>query len=198
MHDSDMTDEPFAITKARYNAAHAAGKKLVSNFPYHELQSLLGYKERDTPGVSATNVLREIAHHLITYAARKDCPIPHSARDVSHYLYLQASLGSIEWKDILRVVRATTKRDPEQRISHHFGYREFIRQKGRAGKEDLIKLVCYIKQQGICSRCQKEFPYKELTWDHTKPSSRGGSDHLSNATVMCELCNHAKGDHYPE
>ena len=198
MHDSDMTDEPFAITKARYNAARAAGKKLVSNFPYHELQSMLGYRERNTPSLSATDVAREIAHHLITYAARHDCPIPHTARDVSQYLYLQTSLGSIEWEDILRVVRATKKRDREQRISHHFGYREFIGPKGRARKSDLIRLVCYIKQQGICSRCQKEFPYKRLTWDHTKPRARGGSDHPSNATVMCKPCNGAKGDHYPE
>ena len=131
MHDPDMTDEPFAITKARYNDAHAAGKKLVSNFPYHELQLMLGYKERDTPGLSATGVAEEIAHHLITYAARKGCPIPHTARDVSRYFYWQTSLGSIQWEDIFRVVRATTKRDREQRISHHFGYREFIRQKGR-------------------------------------------------------------------
>ena len=203
MHDPDMTDELFAITKARYNDAHAAGKKLVSNFPYHELQSMPGYKERDTPSLSATGVAEEISHHLITYAARNDCPIPYTARDVSHYFYLQASLGSIEWEDIFRVVRATTKRDPEQRISHHFGYREFIRpkgkaRKGKAAKDDLISLVCYIKQQGICSGCQKEFPYKKLTWDHTKPRARGGSDHPSNATVMCKPCNHAKADHYPE
>ena len=193
-----MTDEPFAITKARSNAARAAGKKLVSNFPYQELQSLPGYKERDTPSLSATDVAKEIARHLITYAARKDCPIPHTARDVAVYLYCQTSLGSIEWEDILRVVRATTKRDREQRISHHFGYREFIGPKGRARNKDLIKLVCYIKQQGICSRCQREFPYKKLTWDHTRPRARGGSDHPSNATVMCWPCNQAKGDHYPE
>ena len=193
-----MTDEPFAITKARYNDAHAAGKKLVSNFPYHELQSMPGYKERDKPGLSATAVAKEIAHHLMTYAARNDCPIPHTARDVSHYLYLQASLGSIDWKDILRVVRATTKRDPEQRISHHFGHREFIGQKGLARKKDLIRLVCYIRQEGICSGCQKIFPYKELTWDHTKPHSKGGPNNLSNATVMCQPCNHAKADQYAE
>ena len=198
MHDPDMADEPFAITTAKYNAARAAGKKLVSNFPYHELQSMVGYKERDTPSLSATDVAREIAHHLIAYAARKDCPIPYTARDVSQYLYLQTSLGSIEWKEILRVVGATTKRDREQRISHHFGYRAFIGPKGRARKRDLIKLVCYIMQQGICSRCLKEFPYMKLTWDHTRPRARGGSDHLSNATVMCEPCNHAKDDHYPE
>lgn len=188
----------FFITKARYNAACAAGKKPVSNFPYHELQSMLGYKERDTPSLSATGVLTEIAQHLIAYAARKGCPIPYTAHDVSHYLYLQASLGSIEWKDILRVVRATKKRDPEQPISHHFGYRAFIGPKGRARNRDLIKLVCYIRQQGTCSRCQKEFPYRKLTWDHTKPQALGGSDHPSNATVMCEPCNQAKGDHYSE
>ena len=105
MRDPDMTEEPFAITKARYNDAYAAGKKLLSNFPYPELRSIPGYKERYTPNLTATGVAREIAHHLITYAAKHNCPIPYTARDISHYLYLQASLGGIEWKDILRVVK---------------------------------------------------------------------------------------------
>ena len=95
------------------------------------------------------------------------------------------------------MVRATTKRDPEQRMSHHFGYRKFIGQKGMARKKDLIRLVCYIKQEGICSGCKKVFSYKELTWDHTKPRSMDGPHHLSNARVMCKPCNHAKDDHYP-
>ena len=90
------------------------------------------------------------------------------------------------------MVRATTKSDPEQRISHHFGHREFVRQKGMARKQDLIRLVCYIKQEGICSGCKKVFSYNELTWDHTKPKSKGGPDHLSNATVMCQPCNMPK------
>ena len=192
LSESIMAEQPFAATSEKYNMEHASGKVTVSNFPYHENQSLPGYTERERPGLTASEVARDLARYLAEYADREGCPIPYQERDVAFYLWMQASRSKLEWATILAVVSANRKRDPWKMSARYFGHREVIEKNGRANKRDLIKLVQYVLQEGICSGCQVEFPYAELTLDRTKPGAKGGEYELSNVTVMCQPCNNAK------
>ena len=88
--DSTMAEQPFAATIEKYNIEHANGKVTVSNFPYHVIQSLPGYKERDAPGLTASDLTKELARYLAECADAKDCPIPYQERDVAFYLWMQA------------------------------------------------------------------------------------------------------------
>ncbi|MCY4652337.1 MAG: HNH endonuclease [Dehalococcoidia bacterium] len=193
---SAAAEPPFAATSEKYNMEYADGKVTGSNFPYHEVQSLSGYAERLTPSMAASDVAKELARYLAEYADSGDCPIPYQERDVAFYIWMQASRGMLEWITVLKVVRANRKRDRQSRITHYFGHRAVIDQKGVAKKRELIKLVRYIMQEGICTGCHVEFPYDQLTRDRTRPGAADGAYELSNVTLMCEHCNQLKADHH--
>ena len=196
LSEATMEERPFAATNEKYNTEHASGKVTVSNFPYHEIQSLPGYTERERPGLTASEVARDLARYLAEYAVREGCPIPYEEYDVGGYLWMQASRSKLEWATIIAVVSANRKRDPNKMSARHFGHHEVIEKNGSAEKRDLIKLVRYVMQEGMCSGCQVEFPYAELTLDRTMPGAKGGKYELSNVTVMCQPCNNAKGSLY--
>lgn len=44
-----------------------------------------------------------------------------------------------------------------------------------------------------CLRCNKQFSFKELTLDHVKPVSKGGSSFIWNIQPLCSRCNSKKG-----
>ena len=96
---------PFATTADRYNDEQASGNVKGSNFPYHEVRSLPGYSERDRPGLTAADVTNELARYLAEYAKQKASLLPYQQRDMSHYLWLQASRRMLAWEEILSVVR---------------------------------------------------------------------------------------------
>lgn len=54
----------------------------------------------------------------------------------------------------------------------------------------------YLRQKGRCYDCGKKLGNK---WhrDHRVPRSRGGSDHVSNAVLLCPVCNLKKGAKFP-
>ncbi|MDE2715712.1 MAG: HNH endonuclease [Chloroflexota bacterium] len=185
-------ERPFASTAEKYNSEHASSKVTVSNFPYDEIQGLPGYSERGTPGLTGSDVAKELAKHLTDYAAEKGCPLLYRQRDIAHYLWMQASRGMLEWKEILSVVRANRKRDHHQRIAHYFGYCEVMDQKGSARDKRLIKLTRYITQEGVCAGCQTEFQFSDLTLDRIIPGKRDGKYELRNVQLMCGFCNNAK------
>ena len=110
---------------------------------------------------------------------------------------MQAGREKLECATILGVVSANRKRDPGKMSARYFGHREVIEEeKGRAEKRDLIRLIRYVMQEGICSGCRVEFPCVELTLDRTKPGAAGGKYELSNLSLMCQPCNNAKGFRY--
>ncbi len=45
-----------------------------------------------------------------------------------------------------------------------------------------------------CLRCNKQLPFEELTFDHIKPVSQGGSSDISNSQPLCMECNSKKGN----
>ncbi len=54
--------------------------------------------------------------------------------------------------------------------------------------------VLYGQQEGRCSGCKMDFPFKVMEVDHVVPRSRGGTDHLDNLQLLCSHCNRIKGD----
>ena len=58
----------------------------------------------------------------------------------------------------------------------------------RVHKNDL-----YGKQEGDCNGCQEHFKIRNLTVDHIRPQSKGGTDHPNNLQLLCQACNSTKG-----
>ena len=190
---SPTPDRPFATTANKYNEESKSGKLTSTNFPYDEIQSLPGYKGRLTPGLSRSDVARELSRYLAEYAEKNGRPLRHSQRDITGYLFIQAERGMLKWGRILAVVRAARKQDQEKPIAHYFGYPEFIGTKEQARERILIKLVQYVNQKGQCSKCRKEIPFDDLTLDHVIPRSANGALELLNVQLMCQPCNGRKG-----
>lgn len=44
-----------------------------------------------------------------------------------------------------------------------------------------------------CLSCHQEFPFDQLTVDHVKPVSRGGTSFIWNLQCLCKSCNSRKG-----
>ena len=195
-HPASTTEQPFSLTAAKYNGDFDSGKIASSNFPYHKVQDQPGYSQRETPGLAAVDVTNELARHLIEYAERVGCPLLFQQRDISHYLWWQANRGMLAWEDILRVVRATRKRDRLQPIADYFGYYAMMEAKGAGKEKRLTKLVRYITQEGACSGCHVEYQFADLTLDRIKPGNAGGTYNLLNVQLMCQPCNNGKGSSY--
>ena len=52
----------------------------------------------------------------------------------------------------------------------------------------------YAAQKQKCNGCGVNFPLRNMTVDHIKPFSQGGSDKPSNLQLLCNSCNSMKGD----
>lgn len=52
----------------------------------------------------------------------------------------------------------------------------------------------YSAQKGKCNGCGVKFPARNMTVDHIRPFSKGGSDKPSNLQLLCGSCNSMKGD----
>ena len=55
------------------------------------------------------------------------------------------------------------------------------------------KTELFGRQEGKCNGCQYPFHFRNLTVDHKKPQSKGGTDHIENLQLLCAACNSSKG-----
>ena len=53
-------------------------------------------------------------------------------------------------------------------------------------------------QEGKCNGCEVLFPFRNMTIDHIRPRSRGGSDAPDNLQLLCGACNSTKGNRTQE
>ena len=56
----------------------------------------------------------------------------------------------------------------------------------------------YFRDRGTCQYCGASFDFKELTYDHVIPRSRGGQTEWTNVVTCCVVCNLRKGGRTPE
>ena len=56
------------------------------------------------------------------------------------------------------------------------------------------KHVLFGMQEGKCAGCQVSFHFRNMTIDHIKPRSEGGTDHITNLQLLCGACNSTKGN----
>ena len=62
----------------------------------------------------------------------------------------------------------------------------------------LTNSLLFARDQQVCMYCGVEFPIRDLSRDHVKPTSRGGRDRWTNCVTACRRCNNRKGSKTPE
>lgn len=70
-------------------------------------------------------------------------------------------------------------------------------EKKKAGRKQTSREVferLYTKYKGKCQLCCKHKPRGDMTVDHVKPVSKGGSDDFRNKQILCHSCNTHKGN----
>jgi hypothetical protein len=56
----------------------------------------------------------------------------------------------------------------------------------------------FVRDRHVCAYCGGFFAFDELTREHIRPVSRGGSDSWMNCITACRSCNGRKGNRLPE
>ena len=59
---------------------------------------------------------------------------------------------------------------------------------------DKQKREAYERQEGICSKCERNFLLEEMEADHITPWSQGGKTNADNCQMLCRTCNRTKSD----
>lgn len=57
---------------------------------------------------------------------------------------------------------------------------------------DNMKREAYERQNGVCVKCQQEFPIEEMEGDHIKPWREGGKTNAANCQMLCKDDNRRK------
>jgi 5-methylcytosine-specific restriction endonuclease McrA len=56
----------------------------------------------------------------------------------------------------------------------------------------------FVRDRHVCAYCGGHFRFDDLTREHIRPVSRGGSDTWMNCITACRACNGRKGNRFPE
>ncbi|MGZ4431542.1 MAG: HNH endonuclease, partial [Gaiellales bacterium] len=64
-------------------------------------------------------------------------------------------------------------------------------------KRNVVRRVLFCRDNWRCSYCGRDGGPNDLTVDHVKPLSRGGSHTWDNVVAACRRCNHRKGNRLP-
>ena len=59
-------------------------------------------------------------------------------------------------------------------------------------RRNKIKRQLILKNESICSICQRHFPFDDLTIDHIRKRCDGGTSNLHNLQLLCRPCHDIK------
>ena len=59
-------------------------------------------------------------------------------------------------------------------------------------------MMIYNQADGRCVLCGRKIKYEDMTIDHIKPTSLGGSDSVENLQCTCRTCNTFKDKMLPD
>jgi len=62
----------------------------------------------------------------------------------------------------------------------------------------LNNITLFRRDANLCLYCGGHFRSSDLSRDHVRPVSRGGSDSWQNVVTACKRCNHHKGNSTPQ
>ncbi|CBW26440.1 conserved hypothetical protein [Halobacteriovorax marinus SJ] len=80
--------------------------------------------------------------------------------------------------------------------SQSFSLPKILRLYNRHNTQRQVKftrLNVYLRDDYTCQYCTKSFAFKELTFDHVIPVSKGGKTTWKNIVTCCKKCNSKKG-----
>ncbi len=70
-----------------------------------------------------------------------------------------------------------------------------LKQMTKKQKDDKKRLLANDWGFGlVCFWCRQDFPFEQLTLDHLRPSSKGGSNNPENLRLACRKCNVLRGN----
>jgi 5-methylcytosine-specific restriction endonuclease McrA len=64
-------------------------------------------------------------------------------------------------------------------------------------KKNVVRRVLFCRDNWRCTYCGRDGGARDLTLDHVKPLSRGGTHSWDNVVTACRRCNQRKGDRLP-
>ena len=101
--------------------------------------------------------------------------------------------------DCLTELRGIFNRYP--RSEFHHAVKSIMRERLDKADRDRRKPIprkdkwrMFIKQGGVCPRCENEKLFTEMTVDHIEPIAKGGLHAAHNFRLVCSACNSEKGD----
>lgn len=131
---------------------------------------------------------------------------------MSHVLMLNADgqplsmlpLSVITWKEAMRLMfleKVNVVEEYEDWKVHSatmsFNVPSIIMAKNYIRRKTHVRLTrgnLYLRDQYICGYCNQMFEWEQLTYDHVKPTSKGGEHTWENLVTACQMCNSRKGD----
>jgi len=107
-------------------------------------------------------------------------------REAITYVYLN-KCDVLEWYDDW-IVRSESW---ETRVPSVIMLKQYMRRRRRPR---FSKTNLYIRDLYTCQYCSTQLPRKNLTMDHVRPLSRGGTTEWTNIVAACSSCNTRKGN----
>ena len=92
-------------------------------------------------------------------------------------------MSSIKMSDVIVTSETPIRTDTDSQAP-----KQIILPNYRVHKNDLYGI-----QAGYCNGCRRHFEIRNLTVDHIRPQSEGGTDHIKNLQLLCAACNSTKG-----
>ena len=94
----------------------------------------------------------------------------------------------------VKMVLAPHAAPPGLRLIADYAANEATRGQNKSTRRRVNHAILYRRQGGYCAGCDHLFQSRNLTIDHVVPSSKGGSDDISNLQLLCHACNQLKDD----